>query len=102
MSNTPGRPTAPRLLPWTSPEGKPCYLIGDGDGAVSRVADDVEDAQLDMAAELLDHAADMLADDRATAPQLHFLAARMSESLHQTCRIAESRGAFLPVPESLN
>lgn len=75
MTSTPGRPVVPRLLPWTSPEGKPCYFIGDGEGMVSRAADDVEEAQRDMAAELLDHAADMLANDRATAPQLHSLAA---------------------------
>ncbi|MEU3191097.1 hypothetical protein ABZ686_10735 [Streptomyces sp. NPDC006992] len=102
MTGTPGRPVAARLLPWTSPEGKPCYLIGEGGGRVSRAADDVEDAQLDMAAGLLDHAADMLSDDRATAPQLHYLAARMAESLHQVCRVAESRGARLPAPESMN
>lgn len=101
MTNTPDRPIAPRLLPWTSPEGKSCYVVGSG-GRVSRAADDVEDAQLDMAAGLLDHAADMLADDRATATQLHFLAARLAESLHQVCRVAESRGARIPAPGSMN
>ncbi|WP_367124584.1 hypothetical protein [Streptomyces phytohabitans] len=92
--------TSPRLLPWSGPEGKSCYVVGSG-GRVSRSADDVEDAQLGMAVELLDHAADMLADDRATAPQLHYLAARMAESLHQMCRVAESRGARLPEADVL-
>lgn len=90
-----------RLLPWTSPEGAPCYLLGGGDGYISRKADDVECAQLDMAVELLDHAADMLADDeKVTSVQLRYLAARMAESLHNVHRIAESRGARIPVPEA--
>jgi hypothetical protein len=87
-----------RLLPWTGPEGKPCYLVGDGTGYLSRVADTVESVQLGMAGELLDHAADMLADRRATPVQLRFLAARMVEALRDVHRIAESRGARLPAP----
>lgn len=88
----------PRLLPWSTPEGKPCYLIGDGTGFLSRVADNVESVQLEMAAELLDHAADMLADRQVTSAQLRFLAARMAEALRDVHRIADSRGARLPVP----
>ncbi len=49
--------------------------------------------QLDMADDLLDHAADMLADHRATSAQLRFLLARMAEALTDVHRIAESRGA---------
>ncbi|MGC9536080.1 hypothetical protein [Streptomyces sp. UG1] len=82
-----------RLLPWTGAEGKPCYVVGDGAGTVSRLADTVESVQLDMADGLLDHAADMLADRRATPAQLRFLLARMSEALTDVRRIAESRGA---------
>lgn len=59
------------------------------------MADNVERVQLDMAGELLGHAADLLADRRATAPQLRFLLARMTESLTDVHRIAESRGARL-------
>ncbi|MFF6995185.1 hypothetical protein ACFY93_09530 [Streptomyces sp. NPDC008313] len=87
-----------RLLPWGGAEGKPCYLVGDGDGYVSRVADRVECVQLGMAGELLGHAADMLADDRTTAAQLRFLAARLVEALRDVHRVAESRGARLPAP----
>lgn len=87
-----------RLLPWSSPEGKPCYLIGDGTGYVSRVADNVESVQLDMAAELLDHAADMLDDRQVTPEQLRFVVARMVEALRDVHRIAKSRGARLPTP----
>lgn len=87
-----------RLLPWTGSEGKPCYLVGDGTGHVSRVADTIESVQLGMADDLLAHVADMLADHRATSAQLRFLLARMSEALTDVLRIAESRGARLPVP----
>jgi hypothetical protein len=35
-------PENPRLLPWTTPEGKPCYLSTDSDDSLlSRLADDV-------------------------------------------------------------
>ncbi|UYQ62197.1 hypothetical protein [Streptomyces peucetius] len=84
-------PDRVRLLPWTGPEGKPCYVIGDGTGPVSRVADAVESVQLGMAGDLLDHAAEMLADRRVTYGELHFLAARLSESLRDVRRVAESR-----------
>jgi hypothetical protein len=87
-----------RLLPWSTPDGRPCYLLGGGAGRVSRVADAIENTQLDMAADLLGHAADLLADHRATAPQVRYLAGRLTESLRDTHRIAESRGARLPVP----
>jgi hypothetical protein len=87
-----------RLLPWSSPEGKPCYLLGDGTGYVSRVADNIESVQLGMAAELLDHAADMLDDRQVTPEQLRFVVARMAEALRDVHRIAKSRGARLPVP----
>lgn len=88
-----------RLLPWATSDGRPCYLIGGGTGYVSRVADNMEGVQLAMAEDLLDHAADLFADDRATAPQMRFLAGRLAESLRDVHRIAESRGARLPAPE---
>lgn len=89
-----------RLLPWTGAGGKQCYLVGDGAGHVSRLADNIESVQLGMAGQLLDHAADILADRRAAAPQLRFLLARMSESLTDVHRIAVSRGTRLPAPTS--
>lgn len=54
---------AERLLSWTTPEGRPCYVMGDGTNYPSRVAETVEDRQLDMAAEMLAHAAHLLADN---------------------------------------
>ncbi|MFH9468611.1 hypothetical protein ACH4LT_15160 [Streptomyces clavifer] len=87
-----------RLLPWSGPEGKPCYVLGDGPGHVSRVADSIESVQLGMAAELLAHTADMLADHRVTPAQLRYVVARMAEALRDVHRIAESRGARLCAP----
>ncbi|MFD1661850.1 hypothetical protein ACFSL4_27590 [Streptomyces caeni] len=88
-----------RLLPWAGPDGKRCYLVTDGTGYLSRLADDIESVQLGMAAELLGHAADMLADRRVTTGQLRYLLARMSEALTDVHRIAESRGARLPATD---
>ncbi|WP_155058078.1 hypothetical protein [Streptomyces blattellae] len=90
--------TETRLLPWAGSEGKSCYLVTDGTGYLSRFADTIECVQLGMAGDLLDHAADLLADHRATPAQLRFLLARMSEALTDVHRIAKSRGARLPAP----
>ncbi|WNI31836.1 hypothetical protein [Streptomyces sp. ITFR-6] len=86
---------AMRLLPWTGEGGKPCYVLGDGTGYVSRTADNVECVQLGMADELLGHAADLLADGEVTGPQIRFLAGRLTESLGQVLRVAQSRGSRL-------
>ncbi|MGW3492401.1 hypothetical protein [Streptomyces sp. NPDC001020] len=88
-------PTAGRLLPWTSPEGKPCYLMGGGTGYVSRLADQIESVQLGMAGTLLGHADELLADHRVTEAELRYLARRLSESLRDVKRVADSRGARL-------
>ncbi|WP_447037559.1 hypothetical protein [Streptomyces sp. DSM 118878] len=93
-----GVEAAPRLLPWVTPDGNPCYLIGDGTGLVSRVADNMETVQLGMADDILGHADALTGDPKATAPQLRYLAARLAESLRDVTRIARSRGARLPVP----
>ncbi|MEU6510819.1 hypothetical protein [Streptomyces sp. NPDC046942] len=87
--------TSARLLPWAGSDGKPCYLITDGTGYLSRMADGIESVQLGMAADLLGHATDMLADGQATSAQLRFLLARMREALTDVHRIAESRGVRL-------
>ncbi|MFJ5529164.1 hypothetical protein [Streptomyces sp. NPDC093261] len=87
-----------RLLPWTGAEGKPCYLITDGTGYLSQMADTIESVQLGMAGDLLGHAADMLADDRATIAQLRYLLAGMHQALTDALRIVESRGARLLPP----
>ncbi|MCN9239372.1 hypothetical protein NGF19_00990 [Streptomyces sp. RY43-2] len=84
-----------RLLPWTNVEGKPCYLVGGGKGYVSRLADQIETVQLGMAGTLLGHADELLAERRVTDAELHYLARRLSESLRDVKRVADSRGARL-------
>ncbi|KDN75484.1 hypothetical protein DF19_23980 [Streptomyces olindensis] len=88
MDTTPRRTL--RLLPWTGPEAKPCFLITDGGGRVSRLADVTEVTQLDMGTRLLAHADELLPD--ATESQLRFLAERLTEALRDVLRVAESRG----------
>jgi hypothetical protein len=85
-----------RLLPWTGPEGKPCFLLTDDDGGyVSKVADQIESVQLGMSTELIGHARALLGDPRADVVQLRFLSNRLTEALHDAVRVAESRGARL-------
>ncbi|MEU6682496.1 hypothetical protein [Streptomyces sp. NPDC046832] len=89
---------AGRLLPWSGTDGRPCYLVGDGTGYVSRLADEIEDVQIDMADRLLGHAAELLAERRVTSAELRYVTRRLSESLRDVMRIAESRGARLVRP----
>ncbi|MDQ0943392.1 hypothetical protein [Streptomyces sp. V1I1] len=92
----------PRLLPWTGAEGKSCYVLGDGTGPVSRVADAIESVQLGMAGDLLAHADDLLAERRVTTGELRYLARCLSESLRDVKRVAESRGARAPAAEEVS
>ncbi|WP_326694575.1 hypothetical protein [Streptomyces sp. NBC_01766] len=62
----------PRLLPWTGPAGKPAYLLDGGAGRISRIADTIERDQLGMADDLLDDAAEALADRTATRESQHW------------------------------
>ncbi|MCF3175430.1 hypothetical protein IPZ61_19160 [Streptomyces sioyaensis] len=93
-------PQTARLLPWTTPDGKTCIVVGDGDGCVSRIADGVEAVQLDMAEDLLGHAADMLDDPKATAEQLRFLVAALISALRDLLRVVESGSVRLSAAES--
>ncbi|MFE7116057.1 hypothetical protein ACFU99_11625 [Streptomyces sp. NPDC057654] len=59
----------------------------------------IETIQLGMAAELLDHAPELLDDVKAGAGELRFLANRLRESLGDVLRVAESRGERLEAYE---
>ncbi|MEV0966684.1 hypothetical protein AB0J25_29590 [Streptomyces sp. NPDC049910] len=87
-----------RLLPWTGAEGKPCYLIGDGHGYVSRLADDIESVQLNVAAHLLAQTDNLLSDRSATPEQLRYAIARLAESLCDVHRIARNRNTRHTTP----
>ncbi|MFD7231324.1 hypothetical protein [Streptomyces sp. NPDC059881] len=82
----------PRLLPWRGPEGKPCYVIGDGHGPVSRLADQIEAVQLGLAGQLLDQVQSPLDEPDVTPVELHTLVTHLSEALSDVLRIVKSRG----------
>ncbi|MGY0486495.1 hypothetical protein [Streptomyces sp. WG-D5] len=89
-----------RLLPWSGPDGKPCYLDTDrADSYLSRLADNTEAVQLGMAAELLEHALDALAEKDVAQDELRLLATELTGALRATLRVSVSRGRRLSVPD---
>ncbi|WP_330330404.1 hypothetical protein OHS33_12150 [Streptomyces sp. NBC_00536] len=86
-----------RLLPWSGPDDKPCFLsAGANDSYLSRLADNTEALQLDRGLDLLDQALDLLADEKADPDELRFLATDLTEALRDAVRVAASRGHRLP------
>ncbi|MFE7069301.1 hypothetical protein ACFU96_04305 [Streptomyces sp. NPDC057620] len=97
------RPTgpAPRLLPWQSLDGKPCYLVADsGGGYLSRLADDLETVLLATGADVLELARPLLDDPASPPAELRFAGRRLAECLTDALRVAESRGARLSAPQT--
>ncbi|MCX5048284.1 MULTISPECIES: hypothetical protein [unclassified Streptomyces] len=87
-----------RLLPWSGPEGKPCYLSTDDKGGyMSRLADNIEADQLDAAALLLEHASATLDDQDANPEDLRRLTGELTGTLRDVLRVATSRGHLLGV-----
>ncbi|MGW0788471.1 hypothetical protein ACWD04_09480 [Streptomyces sp. NPDC002911] len=88
--------TAPnelRLLPWSGPEGKPCYLsTDDPDGYMSRLADNIEAVQLRTAADLLADALGALDDRDTNLNDLRRLGHDLTGALRDVLRVAISRG----------
>jgi hypothetical protein len=85
------------LLPWTSDSGKPCYLGTDGEsGKLSRLADEMEVAQLSMADDVLGEARKVLGDPLSPHAEVRYAGIRLAECLADVLRIAESRGMRLP------
>ncbi|MFI9341208.1 hypothetical protein ACIG0D_08075 [Streptomyces sp. NPDC052773] len=81
-----------RLLPWTGVDGKPCYLSSDDPHSpLSRLADDIEAAQLRSAQEVLAGARAALGDAKAGERAVRFALTRATESLADVLRIAVSR-----------
>jgi hypothetical protein len=81
-----------RLLPWTGADGKPCYLsTDDPDSLISRLADDVEAAQLASAEQVFAGAKAVLGDPKAGERAVRFALARAVESLGDVLRVAVSR-----------
>ncbi|MFD7939102.1 hypothetical protein ACFV4T_32045 [Streptomyces sp. NPDC059755] len=89
-----------RLLPWSGPEDKPCYLsTDDRNGYMSRLADNIEADQLDMAAILLENVSDTLKDQTADPEDLRQLTGELTATLRDVLRVATSRGHLLGVKE---
>lgn len=89
-----------RLLPWSGPEGKPCYLsTDDSAGHMSRLADNIEAVQLGMAVELLDLAWETLCDEDSTFEELRLLGEKLTGALRDVLRVAASRGHLLAASE---
>ncbi|MFJ2021697.1 hypothetical protein [Streptomyces nodosus] len=86
-----------RLLPWSGPDGKPCYLsTDDHDGYMSRLADNIESVQLGMATGLLKQAQEVLDDSDTEPEELRALASELAGALGDALRVATSRGGRLP------
>lgn len=64
-----------RLLPWSGSDGRPCYLSTEdgGGGFLSRLADNTEELLLDIAAELGEHALEVLSDGEDWPNELRLL-----------------------------
>ncbi|MDT9693342.1 hypothetical protein Q5762_34460 [Streptomyces sp. P9(2023)] len=89
-----------RLLPWSGPDGKPCFLSTDESGGhLSRLADNTEAAQLGLAGELLKHALEVISDEETEPDELRLLATKLTRALRDALRVAESRGHRLPTPD---
>ncbi|MFB7547954.1 hypothetical protein [Streptomyces sp. NPDC056154] len=89
-----------RLLPWSGPEGKPCYLSTDGRGGyMSRLADNIEAVQLGTAAQLLQQASETLDDQDAALDEMWHLAKELTGALREVLRVATSRGHLLAASE---
>ena len=87
-----------RLLPWTTPEGNPCFLSTDSDlSRLSLLADDIEAAQLDSGEQVLKGARALLGDPKAGERAVRFALTRAAESLADVLRIAVSRGGRIPL-----
>ncbi|MGW2273944.1 hypothetical protein [Streptomyces yangpuensis] len=86
-----------RLLPWSGPDDKPCYLSTDGAaGYLSRLADNTEEIQLGLGSDLLAYAAEVLADVDSDPEELRLLAKDLTGALRDAVRVATSRGHRLP------
>ncbi|MFI1731303.1 hypothetical protein ACH40E_19205 [Streptomyces acidicola] len=55
-----------------------------------------------MGTQLLGHAEELVSDPKTGPSELRYLSARLTESLRDVLRVAESRGARLPVPDALS
>ncbi|PJN37392.1 hypothetical protein CG747_29385 [Streptomyces sp. CB02959] len=104
MTYDPDNPQQPgsalRLLPWSTWDGRPCYLApsGDGNGFLSRRADRMEAQQMRNAAHAFTDAQTTLRNEAAGPLLLRLTLIRTTAALANTLRIADSRLGRLPGP----
>ena len=85
-----------RLLPWKTPDGRPCYLSTDNPhGRISRLADEMEADQLECGQDVVAGAAAVLADEKAGETALRFALTQVIASLREVLAVAHSRGKRL-------
>ncbi|MFF0624634.1 hypothetical protein [Streptomyces sp. NPDC004296] len=102
MTYDPDNPQQPgsalRLLPWSTWDGRPCYLAasGDGNGFLSRRADRMEAQQMRNAAHAFTDAQTTLRNEAAGPLLLRLTLIRTTAALANTLRIADSRLGRLP------
>lgn len=89
-----------RLLPWTTPEGKPCYVMGGGTdtSTVSPRPSGASSSTWPPSCSPTQPTC-WRTDNHVSSAQLCSLGDRMTEALRDVVRIAHSRGARLPAPE---
>ncbi|MEW2396882.1 hypothetical protein [Streptomyces sp. NPDC046862] len=96
MGHAHGTPPS-RLLPWPSPEGKPCFLVTDNNGSrLSRLADNLEAVQLATGTDVLGLARKVLDDPASPYTEVRYAGLRLAECLTDVLRVAESRGCACP------
>ncbi|WP_406148247.1 hypothetical protein [Streptomyces sp. NBC_01012] len=96
VPSAPQAATLPRLLPWPSPDGKPCFLVTDDENShLSQVADETEATQLGAGAEVLGNALTVLGDVMSPYSEVRYAGIRLAECLGDALRVAESRGMRL-------
>ncbi|MFD5137953.1 hypothetical protein ACFWMX_17160 [Streptomyces sp. NPDC058378] len=85
-------PNELRLLPWSGPAGKPCYLsTDDAGGYMSRLADNIEAVQLGTARALLEDASEALDNQGTSLDDMRCLAKELTRALRDVYRVATSR-----------
>ncbi|MER5551418.1 hypothetical protein ABT001_07020 [Streptomyces sp. NPDC002793] len=86
-------PNELRLLPWSGPGDKPCYLsTDDPDGYMSRLADNIEAVQLGTARALLKEASETLDHQGTSIDDMRGLVKELTGALRDVYRVATSRG----------
>ncbi|MEU5554566.1 hypothetical protein AB0H47_00340 [Streptomyces globisporus] len=89
-------PNELRLLPWSGPGDKPCYLsTDDPDSYMSRLADNIEAIQLSTASALLEEGTEALDDRHTSLDEMRCLVKELTGALRDIFRIATSRGHLL-------